>query len=99
MDISAITTEIKNIAEKKDTVGATFKFVFTDVDQVIHIDSTGQESVVTNEDLPADCEMHMKTKTFEKLKGGNLNPMMAVMTGKIKIKGDMGVAMKLQSFL
>ena len=99
MDISAITTEIKNLAQKKETVGATFKFVFTDMDQVIHIDSSGSESVVTNENLPADCEMHMKAKTFEQLRSGNLNPMMAVMTGKIKIKGDMGVAMKLQSFL
>jgi putative sterol carrier protein len=32
-----------------------------------------------------------------KLYKGELNAMAAVMTGKIKIKGDMGVAMKLQS--
>ena len=29
---------------------------------------------------------------------GTLNPTMAFMQGKIKIKGDMGMAMKLQSF-
>ena len=34
-----------------------------------------------------------------KLVKGELNPMMAVMTGKVKIKGDMGVAMKLQSLV
>jgi putative sterol carrier protein len=34
-----------------------------------------------------------------KLKTGDLNPMMAVMSGKVKIKGDMGLAMKLQSLL
>jgi putative sterol carrier protein len=30
---------------------------------------------------------------------GDLNPMMAVMTGKVKISGDMTVAMKLQNLL
>ena len=33
------------------------------------------------------------------LKNGKVNPMMAVMTGKLKIKGDTGLAMKLQSFM
>jgi putative sterol carrier protein len=33
------------------------------------------------------------------LKNGELNPMMAVMSGKVKIKGDMGLAMKLQSLI
>jgi len=33
------------------------------------------------------------------LLSGDLNPMMAFMSGKLKIKGDMGVAMKIaQSF-
>lgn len=30
---------------------------------------------------------------------GDLNPMQAFMSGKLKIQGDMGLAMKLQSFL
>jgi putative sterol carrier protein len=32
---------------------------------------------------------------FEKIMSGELNPMMAAMTGKLKIEGDMGFAMKL----
>ena len=34
---------------------------------------------------------------FQALISGNLNPMSAFMSGKIKVDGDMGVAMKLQS--
>jgi putative sterol carrier protein len=41
----------------------------------------------------------MDADTFTQLKSGSLNPMMAVMSGKIKIKGDMGLAMKLQALI
>ncbi|MBL0023782.1 MAG: SCP2 sterol-binding domain-containing protein [Saprospiraceae bacterium] len=39
------------------------------------------------------------SRNLLQLKNGELNPMMAVMSGKIKIKGDMGLAMKLQSLI
>jgi hypothetical protein len=32
---------------------------------------------------------------FQKIMSGELNPMMAAMTGKLKLEGDMGFAMKL----
>jgi putative sterol carrier protein len=35
-------------------------------------------------------------ENFQKLISGDLNPTTAYMTGKLKIKGDMGAAMKLQ---
>lgn len=35
-------------------------------------------------------------ETFERLANGDLNATSAYMTGKIKVKGDMGAAMKLQ---
>jgi putative sterol carrier protein len=36
---------------------------------------------------------------FNAILKGELNPMGAFMSGKIKIEGDMGLAMKLQSLL
>jgi len=63
------------------------------------VDGTGDKNVVTSNDGEADCVITTSMDTFEKLKTGALNPMMAVMTGKVKIKGDMGIAMKLQSLL
>ena len=35
-------------------------------------------------------------ENFEKIVAGEQNPTTAYMTGKLKIKGDMGAAMKLQ---
>ena len=37
----------------------------------------------------------MKLDDFNALLDGSLNPMMAFMSGKFNIEGDMGVAMKL----
>lgn len=41
----------------------------------------------------------VKDEDFVAIAGGNMDPAGAFMKGKIKIKGDMGLAMKLQSLL
>jgi putative sterol carrier protein len=44
----------------------------------------------------ADATISTNAETFEKIVDGEQNPTTAYMTGKLKIKGDMGAAMKLQ---
>jgi putative sterol carrier protein len=44
----------------------------------------------------ADCTFSASEESFEKIVAGEQNPTTAYMTGKLKIKGDMGAAMKLQ---
>jgi putative sterol carrier protein len=44
----------------------------------------------------ADATISTNAETFEKIVAGEQNPTTAYMTGKLKIKGDMGAAMKLQ---
>ena len=44
----------------------------------------------------ADATISTTAETFEKIVAGEQNPTTAYMTGKLKIKGDMGAAMKLQ---
>ncbi len=45
----------------------------------------------------ADATIKMSFANFMKLSDGSLNGTMAFMTGKLKIEGDMGTAMQLQS--
>lgn len=66
---------------------------------IVLIDMTADEAVVSHEDIEADTTVKTSIETLEKLRSGDLNPMMAMMTGKLKISGDMGLAMKLQSLL
>jgi putative sterol carrier protein len=44
----------------------------------------------------ADATIATNAETFAKIVAGDQNPTTAYMTGKLKIKGDMGAAMKLQ---
>jgi putative sterol carrier protein len=54
---------------------------------------------VANDDLPADCTIALSLDDFLKLAKGQLDPAMAFMTGKLKVAGDMSVALKLQPLL
>lgn len=58
-----------------------------------------QGSTVTNENADADCTIQISLANLEDLIAGELNPTAAFMTGKIKVQGDMGVAMKLGSIV
>jgi putative sterol carrier protein len=54
-------------------------------------------SVAVDEgDTGGDCTISTSAETFEKVIKGEQNPTAAYMSGKLKIKGDMGAAMKLQ---
>ena len=44
----------------------------------------------------ADCTLSASEETLMKIAKGEANPTTAYMTGKLKIKGDMGAALKLQ---
>ena len=55
------------------------------------------EGITVNEGAgDADCTFATSEESFEKIVAGEQNPTTAYMTGKLKIKGDMGAAMKLQ---
>jgi putative sterol carrier protein len=51
---------------------------------------------VTEGEGDADVTFSSSEESFEKIVSGEQNPTTAYMTGKLKIKGDMGAAMKLQ---
>ncbi|MCP1200392.1 SCP2 sterol-binding domain-containing protein [Notoacmeibacter sp. MSK16QG-6] len=51
---------------------------------------------VTTDDKPADCTITMEKSDLEDMIAGDLDATQAFMSGKLKVDGDMGVAMKLQ---
>lgn len=87
--------KISEMAANAAPIGSSIKFDLGG--NIIHLDGTGDSNVVTSEDKEAACTISMTTEDFQAMTTGDLNPMMAFMGGKIKIDGDMSVAMQLQS--
>ncbi len=56
-------------------------------------------AAVTNDNTPADCTIIVSRDDLVAMTQGALDPTTAFMTGKLKINGDMSVAMSLQPLL
>jgi putative sterol carrier protein len=61
-----------------------------------HVSVQDGKVSVSEGEQEADAVISASEETFEKLVSGDQNPTSAYMTGKLKVKGDMGAAMKLQ---
>ncbi len=85
-------------ADASKTAGMTNSYLFD-------IEGAGKWTVrvedgkvsVTEGGEDADAVITTSEETFEKIVSGEQNPTSAYMTGKLKVKGDMGAAMKLQN--
>lgn len=93
--LDSLVAGIQQQASKAPPLGKTLKFNLGE--QQLFIDGTGDSNVVSSSDNDADCTVNVSLDNFQSLISGQLNPMTAFMSGKIKVDGDMGVAMKLQS--
>ncbi|MDI9358142.1 MAG: SCP2 sterol-binding domain-containing protein [Phycisphaerales bacterium] len=89
---------LKERAKKVVAIGHTLQFDFGGDDKIT-IDGTGSTNEIIVGERDAECVVTMSLENFESMLSGNLNPITAVMTGKIKIKGDMSIALKLKSLI
>ncbi|WP_281017013.1 MULTISPECIES: SCP2 sterol-binding domain-containing protein [unclassified Minwuia] len=96
--LEEITEGMRDRVGDDSGLDATLKFDFGD-DGVIFLDGASTPNTVTNEDKDADCTMKISKENFLAMVNGDLDGTTAFMMGKLKIEGNMGVAMKLQSVL
>ncbi|MCX7303241.1 MAG: SCP2 sterol-binding domain-containing protein [Hyphomicrobiales bacterium] len=93
MGVQKIADQIKS---KVEAAGFDRSVKFdTGADGVIVIDG----ATISTTDAPADCTIKLSLGDLEDLIAGDLSPTAAFMTGKIKIEGDMSVAMALSSLI
>ena len=89
--------QIKKQAEETPPIGGTIKF---EIDEYkIHIDGTGDKNILTLSDEEAECIISTTKKTLAKLNDNKLNLITALMTKKIKVRGNMALLLKLQDLL
>ena len=84
--------------DESKTAGMTNTYVF-DIQGAgqwtVAVDD-GKVDVTEGASADADCTITTSEENFVKIVDGEQNPTSAYMTGKLKVKGDMGAALKLQ---
>jgi len=98
MTLETLTQTIASKVDKAPDIKAKIKINLGD-EGVIFIDSTAAPAEVSNEDNDADVTLKCSTETFQGLLAGTQDPTLAFMMGKLKIEGNMGLAMKLNEVL
>jgi putative sterol carrier protein len=89
------TLESRVDPSKAKGMTASYKFAIDGAGTwVVDVDD-GAVSV-TEGDGDADCVISTSAETFRKIANREQNPTAAYMSGKLKVNGDMGQAMKLQ---
>jgi len=96
MNINDITKKIRTLSiENSGSIEAKIKFDFGD--GCVLIDDTISPPEVSNDNKEADCTITVSNEDFEKILNKEMSSMNAFMSGKMKISGEMHLAMKLSS--
>ena len=96
MDLAELTEELRRRAGQNVKLGYKVKFILDE--GTIFWDGTDQPAVIGNEDTgDANTTIRISAENLQKLMAGGLDPTLAYMTGKLKVEGSMGVALKLTS--
>lgn len=95
MDLPTITEAFRQRMGDDSGLNAILKFDCGD-EGVVVLDGRSSPNRVSNDDVEADCTIRISRENLVALMTGKLDPAMGFMTGKFKVSGDMGVALKLQ---
>ena len=97
-DLATITQHIAAKVGENSGLGKVIKVDFGDAGKIL-INGASVPNTVTNDDGEADTTIQIAIDDLMAMAQGALDPMMAFMTGKMKIQGDMAVAQKLAPLL
>ncbi len=95
MNLEDCTQAIRTKVGADSGLNATLKFD-CGADGTIYIDGRSAPNAVSNDNGDADCTVGITLDNLNALLSGELEPATGFMVGKLKVAGDMSVAMRLQ---
>jgi putative sterol carrier protein len=98
MDVKEFFNELESTVDPARIAGIDHSYLFDIKGEgrwLVEI-RDGKLTVTQDPTGGADVEFTTSAETFERLANGQQNPMMAYMTGKLKVDGDLQVALELQ---
>ncbi|MCC6598706.1 MAG: SCP2 sterol-binding domain-containing protein [Alphaproteobacteria bacterium] len=98
MSLESVTQRIKEKMTLAGGLRARVKFNFGE-EGLIFVDTTQTPALISHEDMEADTTLSCSLKTLNGILEGTQDPNIAFVMGKLKIKGSMGLAMKLNAIL
>lgn len=98
MPLETITKRIKEKMAFAGNLKARVKFDFGE-EGLVFVDTTQTPPFISHEDNEADTTLSCSLATFNAILDGTQDPNLAFMMGRLKIRGSMGIAMKLNAVL
>lgn len=92
--LQAITERVSGAVGAESGLDARIKFNFGN-DGFLYIDGKSAPNRVHNTDEDSDITITVSMENFERIIDKKLNPKFALMTGKMRLKGDIRIAMRL----
>ena len=97
--VQQIITQMGGAIGANSGLGGTLKFDFGEPGSVYVDGKSSPNTVSDGAGKDADCTITVTLETFEKMVKGELDGTSAFMQGKLRVAGDMGLAMKLGPIL
>jgi len=97
--VKEIITQMGAALGANSGLGGTLKFDFGEPGSVYIDGKSNPNTVSDGAGKNADCTISVSLETFEKMVKGELDGTSAFMQGKLRVAGDMGLAMKLGPIL
>lgn len=97
--VKQIISQMSTAVGANSGLGGTLKFDFGESGSVLIDGKSTPNTVTDGAGKNADCTISVSLDTFEKMVKGELDGTSAFMQGKLRVAGDMGLAMKLAPIL
>ncbi len=100
-DLDTLLGAFRQHAASLHQLGYRVRFDLTDTGESLLLDATGGRAEIEPADgeSEADTVLRLSSDDLAKLAAGRLSPMLAFSTGRLRVDGSKGVAMKLASLL